>query len=133
MNVAHAGVSTMGLVKRVVLLSAAVAIVLALASLWAWGSQASLSIVAGAVLAMASFAAVVLTVSRSLPGGSGTGRSHAWVLGLGFLKMGLIGALLWWLISTKSIEPVAFLAGFSTVVMALVVEGFRLKRKARAQ
>lgn len=89
----------------------------------------AISCAVGAVVAMASFAVLVYTVARAFSRAAGSGRSHAVVLAIGFLKLGLLGAALWWLVSREMIEPLTFLAGFSTVVVALLIEGMCLKRR----
>ena len=92
------------------------------------GTENAASLAAGAAVAIASFFVLVFTVTRSMSDGSNF--SKAAIAGLGFLKLGLIGVLLWWLVSKKMIEPITFLAGFSTVVIALLIEGLRSNRKA---
>jgi hypothetical protein len=79
---------------------------------------------------MASFAVLAYTVAKAFSGTAGLGRSNAAVLAIGFLKLGLLGAALWWLVSRNMIEPVTFIAGFSSVVVALLIEGVRIKGRA---
>ena len=114
------------LVRRVIVLSAALAIAMSVAATLFGHSGYIASIVAGAAIAMAGFLALALTVRRSLAGGS----SGLAVAGIGILKLIILGAALWWLFSMKLIEPMLFLAGFSSVVLALIIEGLRLSRKA---
>lgn len=117
------------LIVRVLITSLVIALVLVGAS-WAFGRpDYAISLAAGAAVAMASFAVLVLTVARAFSGESGIGRSNAAVLAIGFLKLGLLGIALWWLVSREMIEPLTFLAGFSSVVVALLIEGMRLKRR----
>lgn len=96
----------------------------AFVSFWFLGIGVRLpSIAAGFIIAMASFIVLVFVVIGSL---SGTRRA-LWVGILGVIKMIILGTLLWWLISRGLVEPLAFLIGFSTMVVSLVVEGIRIK------
>ncbi len=126
-------VETMGLAKalmvRVLITSLVIALVLVGASLVFGRPDYAISLAAGTVVAMASFAVLVFTVTSAFSGTTGICRSNAAVLVIGFLKLGLLGAALWWLVSRKMIEPLTFLAGFSSVVVALLIEGLRLKRR----
>ncbi len=118
------------LVRRVLLIAFLLALASSAAALVFNRTDCAVSLAAGATAAMVSFIVLVLTVTRALAGGRKAGRAGAVVLAAGFLKLALLGAALWWLVSRKMIEPITFLAGFSTVVLALIVEGIRIKRKA---
>ena len=118
------------LAKRVILISAIVALAMSAAAVIAGQPGSATSIAAGAAVAMVSFLVLVFSVARSIAGEGAGGRSHVAVLAIGFLKLGLIGVALWWLVSRKLIDPIMFLAGFSSVVIALLIEGARLKRRA---
>ena len=111
-------------VSRALLLAATLAACAAGGAYWGGGAEAALSVGVGAAIAMASFAVLALVLVRTIAGGRGAG----WVAALGIVKMGVIGAVLWWLLSRKVVEPLAFLGGFSTMVAALLLEGLRTKR-----
>lgn len=116
------------LLKRVIATAAVLAIVAEAAGLLLGATrQTLLSIPAGAVAAVGSFLVLALVVSHSAAGAAGKrGRgSVAAVAIIGCIKLALIGVALWWLINRALIEPLAFLAGFSTMVAALLFEGFR--------
>ncbi len=120
-----------GLLARVIGISAALAIAAEAAALVLGSSRQTLtSVPAGAAVAVASFLVLAIVVRHSAAGAAGRkGRaSVAAVAFIGCLKLLLIGALLWWLISRALIEPLAFLAGFSTMVASLLVEGMRKRR-----
>jgi hypothetical protein len=112
---------------RVLITSLVIVLVLVGASLVFGRPDYAISLAAGAAASMASFAVLVFTVARAFSGASGICRSNAVVLAIGFLKLGLLGAALWWLVSREMIEPLTFLVGFSSVVVALLIEGMRLK------
>jgi len=42
-----------------------------------------------------------------------------------FLKLGLLGAAIWFLLSKEIIEPMGFLVGFSIVVVMTIVKGLK--------
>jgi hypothetical protein len=115
------------LMRRVVITSLVIAAVIVGIALILGRNEYAISLAAGAAVAMASFAVLAYTVAKAFSGTTGLGRSNAVVLALGFLKLGLLGAALWWLVSREMIEPITFLAGFSSVVVALLIEGIRLK------
>lgn len=117
------------LVKRVILVSAVLALAMSAVAALVGQPETAVSIAAGAVAAIVSFLVLVFAVARSLAGEGGGGRSSAAILAISFVKLGLIGAALWWLVSRRMIEPITFLVGFSSVVIALLVEGVRLKRE----
>ena len=80
------------------------------------------SLVTGGALAGLSFIVMVVVVSYTL---GRQDRSAMLVAFLGLIKMGLLGALLWWLLTRGHVDPLAFLAGFSTMVVALLIQGLR--------
>lgn len=43
---------------------------------------------------------------------------------LSLLKLAVIGLLLWFLLVQKQVDPVFFLAGFTVVVIAILLKGF---------
>lgn len=106
------------------LLTAATLCALAAAGAFAFATtKAALSIAAGGGIAMASFIVLAFVIVRSAGGKSGAG----WVAALGMVKMGVLGGIIWWLMSRGIVEPLAFLGGFSTMVAALLIEGIRVK------
>lgn len=121
-----------GMIRRILLISAGLALALCLASFALNKGQYSLSIAAGTFVAMASFVILVAVVLRSINIGSGpdaAGRRTLFLVAvIGCLKLVIIGAVLWWLISRGLVTPMAFLAGFTTMVVSLLIEGARSKR-----
>ncbi len=113
------------LTKRVVLISLGVALIMAAVVMLIDKAVNAVSVVIGALVAIASFLVLVWMVTKAV---SPSRWPKALVAGIGFLKLGVLGAILWWLVSNKLIEPITFLAGFSSVVVALVIEGIRLRR-----
>ena len=111
-------------VFHALIVAAVLATCVAGGAFWGGGAAAAFSVGAGAAIAMASFAVLALVLVRTIAGGRGAG----WVAALGIVKMGIIGAVLWWLLSRRFVEPLAFLGGFSTMVAALLFEGLRMKR-----
>lgn len=111
-------------VFHALIVAAVLAACVAGGAFWGGGAAAAFSVGAGAAIAMASFAVLALVLVRTIAGGRGAG----WVAALGIVKMGIIGAVLWWLLSRRVVEPLAFLGGFSTMVAALLFEGLRMKR-----
>ena len=81
------------------------------------------SIIIGGALAGLSFIVLVVVVSRTL---GRQDRSALLVAFLGIIKMILLGALLWWLLTRWHVHPLAFLAGFSTMVLALLIQGLHI-------
>ena len=116
------------LVMRIVAISLAIAALMAGAALVMGKDGAALSIGAGAAIASASFAVLAWTIAGSLQG-QARGMRAGLMVGLGLLKLIAIGAILWWLITRAYVEPITFLAGFTTLVAALVVEGLRAARR----
>ncbi len=111
-------------VRRTIVVSAAILLFTLIAAL-IWGNtRIQISLAAGFAVASASFAILSIVVIRLLVGKG----SSAWVFLLGIFKIILVGVLLWWIVSKGIVEPLSFLGGFSTLVMALMVEMFRIKR-----
>ncbi|MFH1829696.1 MAG: ATP synthase subunit I [Pseudomonadota bacterium] len=112
------------LAKRVLLTAGVVALIMAIIAVAVGTTDNAVSVVIGSLVAIASFLVLVAVVVQTL----GPSKwSKALVAGIGFLKLAILGAVLWWLVADKIIEPITFLAGFSSVVVALVIEGLRLK------
>lgn len=114
------GASVHIFVKRAMIVSLTL-LAIALAASFAFSSiKTTLSLLAGSIVSSASFLALVIVVVHAM-----MGRHSIWLVLLGFVKMCLIGTLLWWLVSSRLVEPLSFLAGFSTLVVALLFEGLR--------
>jgi ATP synthase I chain len=133
MSIVDPTVAARMLCRRVLAIAWALAAAAALAAGLLGSLAAAASIGAGALLASASFLALVWIVVRSLPGASSSParRYPRAILLLGLLKLALIGGAIWWLLTRGLIDPLAFLAGFTTIVVALLVAGF-FSRPARA-
>lgn len=130
MNMAETAGSVRSLTTRVIITASLLALFSGIAALALGRTDYAISLVSGAAAAIASFIVLVLTIMRTLGGRGGLGRSGVAVLAVGFLKLALLGTVIWWLVSRRMIEPFTFLGGFSTVVLALIVEGIRVNRKA---
>lgn len=79
------------------------------------------SIAIGWAIALASFVILAWVVIKAMAGGTG----GMWVAALGMVKVVILGAAIWWLLRRGVVEPIAFLGGFSTIVLALIIEGAR--------
>jgi len=119
------------LVIRVFAISIGLACAMALAGFVIYGPRTALSVGAGLVVSMASFGVLVGLVHRSLSGCSGVGMGL--MVGLGLVKLAIIGAVLWWLVSRGMVGPMAFMAGFSAMVVSLVFEGLRSGRRREGE
>lgn len=129
MSTSDANIRIGSLVRRVIAISAAFAAAMSLAALLAGYTDYIASIVAGSAIAIAGFLALAFTVRRSLQGSHGS-LSNAAVAVIAILKLVVLGAVLWWLMSMGLIDPLIFLGGFSSVVVALIIEGLRMGRGA---
>ena len=108
--------------KRAILWSLAILVLAVVASLvWAT-TKITVSLLAGAVISIVSFTILVLVLTNSIAGGS----KAVFVAILGMIKMCIIGFVLWWLLTHGFVEPLSFMAGFSTMVIALIIEGARV-------
>ncbi|HPQ80255.1 MAG TPA: ATP synthase subunit I [bacterium] len=112
------------LVRHVISTAVLILAVAVAASYLLGRSESAFSIAAGSTIAMASFAVLVMVVVRTMAGG----RGAYWIAALGMAKIFVIGAVLWWIMKSGAVEPLAFLVGFSTMVLALLVEGVRKNR-----
>lgn len=130
MNVARVDNQVRSLVLRVIVTSTIISALIAVAFGVVSGPNAAISPLAGAAVAIASFFVLVFTVTMSVDD-DGRGRyAKGFVIALGFVKLGVIGVLIWWLVSRNMIDPITFLAGFSSVVVALMIEGMRMKGRS---
>lgn len=115
------------LVMRVFAISIGLACAMALVGLILYGPRTAISVAAGLGVSLASFGVLVSLVHRSLRGCSGVGMGL--MVGVGLIKLALIGAVLWWLVSRGMVGPMAFMAGFSAMVISLIFEGLRSGRR----
>lgn len=90
------------------------------AAIW-FGKTALISVISGSAIAMASFAVLVTVVASAV----GSKSKALFVAGIGMIKMLAIGFVLWWLLSHHIVEPLAFLAGFTTMVAALLIKSVK--------
>ncbi len=107
-------------IQRLSLLLLAVAI---LVSLFVGGTSVVLGVALGGGLAAANFYALRRIVGGLIAGGSG--RKLATLTVLLTLKFGVLGVLLYLVITRLPVNPLALLAGISVVVLAIFIEGFR--------
>lgn len=91
------------------------------------GSKISVvSAAIGWATSVASFLALAITIVKAF---ARKNRMTAFWAALGILKLGVIGVVLFFLVTKKIIEPIAFLAGFSTIVAALLVQAMRMRHE----
>lgn len=90
----------------------------------------NLSVAFGNLIALSSFLLLAFMISMML---GRSGLVLALLFFMGLLKLSVITITLWWTISRNLVDPLAFLAGFSTMVLALIIEGSRLNTKRAAQ
>lgn len=92
-----------------------------------FGSKISVvSAAIGWATSVASFLALAITIVKAF---ARKNRMTAFWAALGILKLGVIGVVLFFLVTKKIIEPIAFLAGFSTIVAALLVQAMRMRHE----
>jgi hypothetical protein len=115
------------LAVRVVLTALATAFVMAVVVIAMSSFENAFSVAVGSAVAIASFLVLVAVVTKTLTPST---WPQAVIVGIGFLKLGILGVILWWLVSNKHVEPITFLAGFSSVVVALLIEGVRGRRQS---
>ena len=112
------------LILRVALTSAAAMSVGLIIAVILKSKVMAMSVFSGWTVSILSFSILVLTISKAFIGEKI--RSIGWAIA-GIFKLAIIGALLWILITRGHVEPIAFTAGFSAVIVALLIEGVRLK------
>ena len=113
--------NALSLARRLATTAGALMVIASGAALALGAATEALSIIAGGLIAIASFTILTFVIIRSFGGDKGAG----FVAAVGMVKMLALGALLWWLLRRGIVEPLAFLGGFSTMVVALLVEGLR--------
>lgn len=115
------------MVKRVIAVAIVILVAMSISVVASRHPLETVSLAAGGAVAIASFLVLVFTVTRAMcDGGGGT---KLLVIVVGFVKLGALGAALWWLVNRDMIHPMTFLAGFSSMVLALLVEGLRVRRR----
>ena len=113
-------------VQRVERISLVMIVMATLASLVAWQRPVFLGVGLGGLLAAVNFHAL----RRILQGlfhseGNHSGKQAALAVML-TVKFGLLAASIFLVVRYLPVEPLAFLAGMSTVVVAILVEGIRV-------
>ncbi len=112
-----------GLLKRIFLISAAAMLLSVIVAIVLQVKAAAISIASGWLIGFVSFFVLVMTVVKSFSGEHV--KSIGWAIA-GVLKLGVLGGVLWLLITKGHVEPFSFMGGFSILVFALVIEGVRL-------
>lgn len=110
--------------KHAVLTSAAIALLASALSIALGSSRMAISIASGWIISLASFVVLAITVLKAFAGRNKA--SSLWAL-LGILKLLILGVILWWLLTNGVVEPLAFLGGFSTMVLSLAISGIRFR------
>jgi hypothetical protein len=77
------------------------------------------SLIFGTAISSASFAVLSLVLVRAVKGGRGV----VWFAVLGVFKMAILGVAIWFLLNKNIVEPITFMAGFSSVIASLIVVG----------
>ncbi len=91
----------------------------------------AIGIAAGTAVGMASFTILILTLNRLMH--NPTGAKTTAILIIGSLKLLIIGGFIWWLLHMRRVDSFAFLAGFSSVVAALLVAALTTVRSGRCE
>jgi hypothetical protein len=111
-------------VQRIEKLSALLVGIATLLSLLLRDSRITLGVALGGALATLNFWALRRILQGIIQGG-GNPRRQA-LLGLILtLKLGLVAAVIYLIVSYLPLHPIAFLVGISFVVLAIFIEGFR--------
>ena len=97
----------------------------ALAGGWLAGPSGALGVLAGGALALVSFR---LLASRALATASGPALTVPWVV-LAGVRFAAVGAVAAALFAAGWAHPVAWLAGYSVLPVAVVLQGLRLARE----
>ena len=112
------------LIKKIVLTSMILAAVAAVVSLALGHSKFALSIGMGWIISVTSFSVLCITIYSAFMKNH-TASIVAAVIGIA--KLIILGLALWYLITKGYADPLAFMAGFGSTVLALMIEGFRMK------
>jgi len=79
----------------------------------------SLSLLGGAAISVGSFMLMRLIVEGAL---KRRGVTRAALIAAAFLKLAVVGVVLWWVVTRLAIRPLPFLVGLSTIMLAIGVE-----------
>ncbi len=79
----------------------------------------SLSLLGGAAISVGSFMLMRLIVEGAL---KRRGITRAALVAAAFLKLAILGVVLWWVVTRLAIRPFPFMIGLSTIVLAVGVE-----------
>lgn len=111
-------------VRRTLVSSAIILVIICIIAFAAAYKNSVFSIAVGWLISAASFTILAIVVIQSFA----ENTKAAFIALVGIIKMCLLGLVLWWLVSHGFVEPLSLLAGFSTVVIALLVEGVGVSR-----
>lgn len=106
--------------KQIRIIAVLIAAVMALASLYFRSMQITLSVIAGSAIVITSFELLYLIVSHALGENK---KSPVFFVIVALLKFSLLGFVLWFVVVHLPIHTLAFLAGLTTIVAAIVVYG----------
>jgi hypothetical protein len=115
----------MRMITRVNRLSLIVLIPLAASLAFVEPRRLPLSLLAGGALAMANFRGL----ARGLKGLLGTDRPAGKLLFLSFFRLTIVAGIIFLLAATRTVNLIALAAGFTVVVLLVVVEGYREARR----
>lgn len=100
-------------------------LLLAVASHLLMSPSFTLGLILGGLMIIANFNVLQHTVRRAFsPDGSMAGNAHA-IVGKYFLRLGVMGALIYVLIARCGVDPVGLVVGLSIVVISIVQFGIR--------
>jgi hypothetical protein len=108
--------------------SAAVSILMIAASLFWWNKKISLSVLAGVAISAGSFFLLHLLISQAIKR-TGAGRA-ALVVAL-MAKLGVVGVVLWFVITQVPVQAVAFMIGLSTIIISMAIEACYSQRRMK--
>lgn len=97
-----------------------IAALLILASLYYQSFNITLSVALGAAIVVISFKLLCWLIINSF---KEAGRSKMGLFALALFKLAILGIILWLIVVKLPIHSIAFLAGLSTMVMAVLVYG----------
>ena len=106
--------------KRIQWISIGVALLIAALAFWSGGITWGFSVLWGATIVTASFILWRWIARKLIERANGV---SVWVIMVGVAKLVAIGILLWYTIMKTAVEPLAFLAGLSSIVAAIFLEG----------
>ena len=113
-------------VQRVERISLVMIVVATLASLVAWQRPVFLGVALGGLLAAVNFYALRRILQGLFKSEDKQSGKQATLAILLMAKFGLLAASIFLVVRYLPVDPMAFLAGMSTVVLAIFVEGIRV-------